>query len=527
MRQILSSWNLLPPQKQLVLVLAILATVVTVFGLVRLATQPQMVLLYSGLNGATTSEIVASLEQKAIAFEVRGDAIYIDSAQRDQARMTLAGEGLPANGTAGYELLDSLSGFGTTSQMFDAAYWRAKEGELARTILASARIKMARVHIANPASRPFERDVKPTASVTVTAGTGALDAAQGEAIRYLVAAAVAGLAPEQVTVIDSNYGVILQPGETSAARGNTSELDGRAEELRANIERLLSARVGPGNAIVEVMVETQTTSEVVTERILDPNGRVSVSSDSENNTENSTGGAGGAVTVASNLPDTGDAAGGGQSTRNQTQTRERLNYDISETVRERTLLPGDIARLTVAVLVNGETTVGADGQEVYTPRSAEELLAFQALVQSTVGFKEDRGDVVTIETMQFPKAIEQGTTATAGILSGFVLNIPMLIQMALLGLVAIVIGMFVVRPILLNPAPQIAQLPVNDLSNLQNDPNVIDGSTVSAPVATALEASLDPVDILRETIAKRADESSHLLRNWIESEPASQKEPVI
>ena len=32
-----------------------------------------------------------------------------------------------------------LSGFGTTSQMFDAAYWRAKEGELARTILADAR----------------------------------------------------------------------------------------------------------------------------------------------------------------------------------------------------------------------------------------------------------------------------------------------------------------------------------------------------------------------------------------------------
>ena len=27
--------------------------------------------------------------------------------------------------------------FSTTSQIFDAAYWRAKEGELARTILAS------------------------------------------------------------------------------------------------------------------------------------------------------------------------------------------------------------------------------------------------------------------------------------------------------------------------------------------------------------------------------------------------------
>ena len=51
--------------------------------------------------------------------------------------MALAAKGLPAGGPAGYEILDNLSGFGTTSQMFDAAYWRAKEGELARTITGS------------------------------------------------------------------------------------------------------------------------------------------------------------------------------------------------------------------------------------------------------------------------------------------------------------------------------------------------------------------------------------------------------
>ncbi len=524
MRQILSSWNLLPPQKQLVLVLAILATVVTMFGLVKLATKPQMALLYSGLDAGATSEIVTAIDKQAIPYEVRGDAIYIDSSQRDQARLSLASEGLPANGIAGYELLDSLSGFGTTSQMFDAAYWRAKEGELARTILASARIKMARVHIANTASRPFERDVKPTASVSVTTKSGPLDTTQAEAIRYLVAAAVAGLAPEQVTVIDTNYGVILQPGE-AATRAAAGELDGRADALRANVERLLTARVGPGNAIVEVMVEPLTASEVTTERILDPNGRVPVSSDSETDTENSTGGAGGDVTVASNLPDTG-ASAGGTSTRNQSRTRERINYDISETVRESTRQPGDIARLSVAVLVNGETTTDANGNTVYTPRSAEELAAFKALVQSAVGFTESRGDVVTIETMQFPAPAEVGTVATAGMFSNFVLNIPMLIQMALLGLVAIVIGMFVIRPILLNPMPEIPRLPADDLDGLQNDPAVIDGAAVQTPAGTLSDANPDPVDILRETIAKRADESGHLLRNWIESEPVNQKEQV-
>ena len=195
-------------------------------------------------------------------------------------------------------------------------------------------------------------------------------------------------------------------------------------------------------------------------------------------------------------------------------------------MRESTRQPGDIARLSVAVLVNGETTTDANGNTVYTPRSAEELAAFKALVQSAVGFTESRGDVVTIETMQFPAPAEVGTVATAGMFSNFVLNIPMLIQMALLGLVAIVIGMFVIRPILLNPMPEIPRLPADDLDGLQNDPAVIDGAAVQTPAGTLSDANPDPVDILRETIAKRADESGHLLRNWIESEPVNQKEQV-
>ncbi len=80
-------------------------------------------------------------------------AIYVDAAQRDSLRMVLAGQGLPATGGAGYELLDSLSGFGTTSQMFDAAYWRAKEGELARTIAGPARGQMPPASIL-PRPRP-------------------------------------------------------------------------------------------------------------------------------------------------------------------------------------------------------------------------------------------------------------------------------------------------------------------------------------------------------------------------------------
>ena len=82
--------------------------------------------------------------------------------------------------------LTGMSGFGTTSQMFDAAYWRAKEGELARTILSIPQIRAARVHIAQAPSQPFQRAIQPSASVTLTtvcrrhyAGAGQGAAASG------------------------------------------------------------------------------------------------------------------------------------------------------------------------------------------------------------------------------------------------------------------------------------------------------------------------------------------------------------
>ena len=168
-----------------------------------------MAMLYSGLDSAAAGEVVAELEAEGVAFEVDGNAIMVDSAARDRIRMALAAKGLPAGGPAGYEILDTLSGFGTTSQMFDAAYWRAKEGELARTITGSPNVRAARVHLANPVSQPFSRTPAGSASVTVTMARGELDRGQAEAIRYLVSSAVAGVTPEAVAVMDAAKGVVL------------------------------------------------------------------------------------------------------------------------------------------------------------------------------------------------------------------------------------------------------------------------------------------------------------------------------
>jgi flagellar biosynthesis/type III secretory pathway M-ring protein FliF/YscJ len=154
----------------------------------------------------------------------------------------------------GYELLDSLTGFGTTSQMFDAAYWRAKEGELARTILAVPEVKTARVHISQAPGSPLRRAERPTASVTVSTSAGTLDESQARALKHLVASAVAGMRPEDVQIIDTVGGLIAGGDEDPDAGIAASD---RAEEIRRNVQRLLEARVGAGKAVVEVSLDTR------------------------------------------------------------------------------------------------------------------------------------------------------------------------------------------------------------------------------------------------------------------------------
>ena len=242
MQNLISLWSSFDARRRMVIIGATLAVFVAVIGLARMAGTPGMGLLYAGLDGAAAGEVVAALDQRGVTYEVRGDSIYVDVTQRDSLRMTLAADGLPAASTTGYELLDGLSGFGTTSQMFDAAYWRAKEGELARTVLANPQIKAARVHIAQAPTQVFRRDQRPTASVTVTTTMGNLPVAQANALKHLVAAAVAGMQPEDVAVIDT-VGGLIETDEGDAQNGGNPQ--DRAAAIRAVRSSRMRGRTSP------------------------------------------------------------------------------------------------------------------------------------------------------------------------------------------------------------------------------------------------------------------------------------------
>ena len=537
-QQLFTAWSGLDTRKKITALVAVAALVVTVVAMTRIANRPSMTLLYAGLENGAAGDVVRALEQRGTAFEVRGGSIYVPTADRDELRLTLASEGLPMTGGRGYELLDSLNGFGTTSQMFDAAYWRAKEGELARTIVAGPFVSQARVHIAHAGSSPFQRSVRPTASVSVVPAGVPITAAQANALRYLVASAVAGLSVDDVAVIDANGALIGQP-DAATGPGNP---DDRAQTLRERVLRLVEARVGQGNAVVEVSVDTETQTESIRERRFDPEGRVAISTDTEERSDTSKNQGGGDVTVASNLPD-GDAVSGDSSSAQASETRERINYEVSETEHEIVRGPGAVRRLTVAVLVNGIQTSAEGGEAVYAERSPEELDALRDLVASAVGYQEDRGDVITIKSMELPASAPLGTAASTSLLSSVHLDVMSILQMAILAVVALILGLFVVRPILARPAdaerpalPAPEDDPFADMPAFQTAPalsgEVDDGSgggfaalpdlgnfaaagdVSGMPSLTG--GSSDPVERLRTMIGERKEETVEILRSWLE-----------
>lgn len=526
MTQIAALWNGLDGRRRLVAAMAAAFAVMAVLGIARMASQPPLALLYAGLEPSAAGGVVAALESRQIPYEVRGDAIYVPEGERDALRMALAAEGRPESGAAGYEVLDGLSGFGTTAQMFDAAYWRAKEGELARTILALPQVRRARVHIANPQRRPFERGSEPTASVAVGVSSGALAPSQARAIRFLVASSVAGLSAENVTVVDAENGVAVVDPEAQGAMADGAD---RAAELKSSVERLLTARVGADSVIVEVMVDADMNSETVRERLLDPEGRVAIHSDNTEATEQSRGGEGNAVTVASNLPDGDVNNGGGGSSRSSSETRQRVNYEVSEVLTERVRRPGEVRRLTVAVLVDGVRAPGPDGASVWAPRPQEELDALRELVESAVGYDAGRGDEITIRTLEFARPPDLGVEARAGGSGFFERNAMGLIQLGVFAAVALAIAMLVLRPML---AARRGGAEIDELDDAVAGelappaPSQVDLTMAAAEdVIDAQAVEADRLALLQGAVAERPEEAAALLAAWLEMDD-ERREPA-
>lgn len=425
------------------------------FFLTMRVTTPPMALLFGNLEMQDSSAIAGRLDALQIPYEIigNGTGIMVPQDRVERLRMTLASENLPTMGSVGYEIFDRSDALGTTSFVQNINQLRALEGELARTIRTLDRVAAARVHLVLPQRKLFSRDQRKASASIVLSTRGQLSQNQVLAIQNLVAAAVPDLSVNQISIVDERGALLAATGETDSAAAFATNLADRRlayeNRIKQQIEALLASSIGPGKVRAEVSAEIDFDRVTTKSELFDPDGQVERSTQTVEEKANSRDGEAKSVTVASNLPEAeANKANGPASAATNSRTEETVNYEISKTIRTEIHEAGRIKRLSVAVLVDGLYTTDKNGKRIYTPRSAEDINRLTALVRSAIGYDEKRGDTVEVVNLPFTTiddvAIPEDTSFLGlGLSKRDYFRIG---ELAILGIVAILILLLVVRP---------------------------------------------------------------------------------
>jgi flagellar M-ring protein FliF len=370
--------------------------------------QPDFEVLYVGLDRDDVNRIGIALSDAGIAFDVdsNGTSLLVEAGQTSRSRMILAEKGLPASSGAGYELFDNLGSLGLTSFMQEVTRVRAREGEIARSIQAINGIKAARVHIVMGDRGSFrDRDRKPTASVLIR--TSELETGRtAAAIRHLVAAAIPGLASEDVTVMDDS-GQLLAAGVDPSSGAISGALDIQRiveEEIKQNIIQAIAAPLGSSNYRVSVRADLDTDKRQVEETIFDPESRVERSVQMVKSKDSATQKSSSEVTsVEQNLPDKPAAAAeaGPQSSEQNDRQEETTNYEINSKRISTSSNGYQVKRLSVSIVLNRkkiEEILGGSPQQTDIDQRVADI---SKMATAAAGFDEKRGDTVNVVAVEF------------------------------------------------------------------------------------------------------------------------------
>lgn len=370
--------------------------------------------LYTGLAPEDAAAIVQKLKENGSDYRLseNGTTVLAPSARLAELRLQMAAGGLPKSGRMGFELFDKTS-FGVTDFAEHVNYRRALEGELERTIISLAEVERARVHLTFPKESVY-LEARQAAKASVVLGlrpAAQLSPQNVMAVCHLVASAVEGLAPEQVSVIDTRGNLLNRPRHTGAAddlEGSAANLEYRdllEKSLLGKIQATLDPLLGAGRFQAAVSAECDFSSGEQSEESFDPTRSVMVSSQKSEDVAPALL-SGGLPGTASNLPRPPARASGGAAAASR--RNEEITYQSSRTVRLTRMPQGELKRVSVSLLIDQD--VRWEGrqphlQQVLVPPSPEKMKTIRDLVAGAIDFKADRGDQLIVETLPFESTL--------------------------------------------------------------------------------------------------------------------------
>jgi flagellar M-ring protein FliF len=400
---------------------------------------PTQKTLFTGLPDSDKAQVMAALKTGGITGRIdqATDALTVNEDDYSKARMLLAGQGLPKAAPGGYAILDNLP-MGVSRAVEGERLRQARETELARSIQDIDAVAEARVHLAVPENTVFVRDnAAPSASVIVKLQAGrALSDAQVSSIINLVASAVPGMKPDDVTIVDQMGALLSKPGSAGSDSNDAAVRYQRQVEqkYREQLTQLLTPLVGAGNFTAEVTADVNLDDTSSTRESYDKAGALRAEQGNWTNKDapsaQAPGGIPGALsntpppptTVATPTPTPkptpapgatppAGAAGapavaaGAASSPVMPDTGKASDsyaraYDLGREVSVTRNAPGALKRLSVAVVLRD-----VEGSK---PRSPVEMQQITQLVNSAVGANTARGDQVTVISRRFAAAPDLG-----------------------------------------------------------------------------------------------------------------------
>ena len=412
----------LPVQQKISLMLVIAVAVALAAGGWMWSSAPDYRVLHANLGEKDGGAVIAALQQMNVPYKFVDGTLMVPSTHVHEARMRLAGQGLPKGGLAGFELMENQK-LGASQFLEQVNYQRALEGELARSIQSVGAVQGARVHLALSKPTPFLREQpKTSASVLVNLHPGrTLEPMQVAAITHLVSNSVPGLPVKNITVVDQN-GTLLSGDAESGTKGalDPGQLKYR-HDLEQNyaqrIEAILLPVVGAGNARAQVAAEIVFTETEQADEIYKPNQKPEDAAVRSQQTSESGGGAAqaggvpGALTNQAPAPATapvtapaGQPAAAAATTAAAGGRRDAtVNYEVDKTIRHTRQAMGRVKKLSVAVVVNHNQVKDAKGTVTARPLSEAQKKQIAELVRGVVGFNEERGDTVSVVNSPFKK----------------------------------------------------------------------------------------------------------------------------
>lgn len=498
-------------------VLLVLAIAVVVAGWAFI-TSPNWQPLYTNLNARTAGQITAELNTLKVPYQLTngGGTVEVPKKDVNQARVSLADQNIPSQNVG---LPSSLTfSIGESDQQIQATELANLEATLESTINSITSVRSSRVLINEPAPGLFgETTGQASASVFVDLAPGNnLSAGQVRGIMNLVAHSVSGMPVKSVSVVDQS-GLVLSSGVLSG-NGLASGVSGvsqaelaaensMASQIRNNVENMLTQVLGPGNAVVQVSAILNFNHSTVHSTQYGKG----VLSQQQVQTSTSTGSVppSTAVGTAGNTATTTVSSSSASASSNSSNSKTTVNkYDVNNTKTVQTIPAGQIARLTVAVVVNQKLT-------------AKEASSIKNLVANAAGVNFKAGDQLSVVGMPFNRtAVSQAMASMQKAQRSQTLRQGIA---ALLGVLALVFVFLMIRRTMKN-RPAVAEAPAIRLPTAVGAQVDFQEPMSVADLLNEMRAAKEPTisDAARERLDEMArndpETAARLLKAWMEEE---------